>query len=386
MRRRTVVRRLGAATAVGLAGCLTRDDDESPNGPEPDPDDPDDEGTLRVVTYGSMVTGTNPAGPWLAEAFEDANPDAAIEWLVPESGLEHSLQRGERGAAIDADVCLGFSVGDLARIDERVGDGGLLKELDPDRIGGLDRVREAFGFGDPHGRALPVDAGYVGLVYDETEISPPETLPELLEGEYADELLAQHPRYSLPGQAFFLWTVATGAIDDTPTSYWGDLVDNGIRVHRSWQGAYEGAYLEEERPLVVSYSTDPVFGATEAEDPSRHRVSFPDDEGYALPEGVGIFRETEVPGLAYSFLEFLLTEDVQTELARRNLQFPAVEDVEVGPGFDDLAREPSDPVSLEYSDLRGTLEEWLTTWDDQFGDELVETPPPHRPENDDGSA
>lgn len=371
MRRRTVVRRvggLGGVTAVGLAGCLTRENDDPPNGPdEPDPDDPEHEGTLRIVTYRSMVTGTDPAGPWLTEAFEEEYPDAKLEWVVPESGLEHYLQRGERDAAIDADVCLGVTVGDLARIDERVGEGGLLRGLDDIGIDGVDSIRDEFAFDDPHQRLLPYDAGYVSLVYDGTTIEAPETFAELLEAEYADTLLAQHPRYSMPGQAFLLWSIATDGPDDA-MDYWDGLVDNGVQLHRSWSDAYEGSYLAAERPLIVSYSTDPVFGHAVADEPDRHQVAFLEDEGYALPEGAGIFEATTAPDLATAFLEFLLTEQVQAELARRNVQFPAVEGVDVGPGFDARAREPSEPVTIEYSDLRGAVGDWLTSWTDRFGD------------------
>lgn len=372
MQRRTVVRTLGGVAttgAAGLAGCLLPDDDTNGPDDDPEPDEPNHDETLRIVTYRSMVGGPNPAGPWLAEAFEERYPDAELEWVVPEAGSEHYVQRGEHGGEIDADVWLGVTVGDLARIDDRVGEGALLRELNLDRIDGADRVRDELAFEDPHGRALAYDAGYVSLVYDETELEAPGSFDELRD-EYADALLAQHPIYSMPGQAMLLWTIETGGPDDA-MGYWEELVANGVELHDSWTGAYD-AYLDGERPLVVSYSTDPVFAAAAEYDPQRHRVAFLDDEGYVLPEGIGIFQAATAVDLAYEFLEFLLSSAVQAELARRNVQFPAVAGVDLDPAFD-IAREPQTPVAMSYTELRNNATEWLTEWADRFDEGPGET-------------
>ncbi|WP_436346281.1 thiamine ABC transporter substrate-binding protein [Natronorubrum sp. FCH18a] len=375
MKRRTVVRTIGigTATAVGVAGCLTRDgDDDPPNGGEdgdPEPDEPDHEGTLRIATYRSMVAGPNPAAPRLEETFEEAYPDADLEWVVPNSGLEHYIRRGEYEAEIDVDVCFGFTVGDLAQIDDRIGEGRLLRELNLDRIDGTDRIRDELDLEDPHGRALPYDTGYVSLVYDETELGAPESFADLLGSTYENALLAQHPVTSIPGQAFLLWTIET-ADAETAFDYWEELVANGVRVHDSWSNAYRGAYMDGQRPMVVSYSTDPVFAAAEGYERDRHRVAFPNDEGYALSEGMGIFEEADEPDLAYAFLEHVLAVDSQHELARRNVQFPAVEDAGPSPEFSEVARQPAEPVTTSYTELRGTLGEWLEDWTGRFDDPL----------------
>ena len=365
MNRRTVVRTIGGASGgvlAGTAGCLTRDDEDEPDeeDDDPEPDEPEYDETLRIVTYRSMVTGTDPAGPWLAETFEEAYPDADLEWIVPNAGIEHYVRRGVHDAEIDADVCLGFTVGDLARIDDRVGEGGLFRELNHERIGGIERVREELAFGDPHGRAVAYDAGYVCLVYDERVVDEPGTFADLITDEYADALLVQHPVFSMPGQAFLLWTIEAGGPDDA-LAYWNDLTANGVRITDSWRSAYDD-YTNEERPMVVSYSTDPAFATAQNHDLARHRVAFPNDEGYALPEGMGVFEDATAVDLAYAFLEFVLSQETQIELAERNVQFPAVDDVDLPMAFDGPAREPPEPVATDYTDLRGSVGEWLADW------------------------
>ncbi|ELY46052.1 thiamine ABC transporter substrate-binding protein [Natronorubrum sulfidifaciens] len=377
MKRRTVVRTIGTASAgaaAGFAGCLTRDgDDEPPNGSDegdPEPDEPDFDGTLRIATYRSMVTGPNPAGPWLEEAFLEVYPDAELEWVVPTGGVDHYIRRGTYDGAIDVDVLFGFTVGDLARIDDRIGEGGLLRELNLDRVEGSERIRDGLELGDPHGRGLVYDTGYVSLVYDETVVDAPETFDDVLESADTETLLAQYPTHSMPGQAFLLWTIETMGESDA-FDYWTALVDAGVEVRNSWSESYYDGYLEESRPLIVSYSSDPVFAATDGRDPDRHRVAFPNEEGYALPEGMGIFEASTELDLAYAFLEFVLSSEVQVELARRNVQFPAIGDA-TGPRplFEEEARHPPEPVTTSYTELRGQLEAWLTTWDEQFGSTL----------------
>ncbi|ELY50348.1 thiamine ABC transporter substrate-binding protein [Natronorubrum bangense] len=372
MDRRTVVRTVGTAgvsAVASLAGCLTRNgDDEPPNGPEdgdPEPDEPAYDGTLRIATYRSMVTGPNPAGPWLEEAFLETYPDADLEWVVPERGVEHYVRRGEYGAEIDVDVLLGFTVGDLARIDDSPGEGALLRELNLDRIDRSERLRDELEWGDPHNRALAYDTGYVSLVYDETVVDAPETFDDLLEPASAETLLVQHPTHSMPGQAFLLWTIDAMGVENA-LEYWEELVANGVEIRDSWSDAYYNAYLDEHRPMVVSYSTDPVFAAVEERDPERHQVAFLNEQGYAVPEGMGIFDATMESDLAYAFLEFLLSDAVQPELARRNVQFPAVDDVGPRPLFEEAAREPPASVATSYTELRGQIDEWLTGWTDRF--------------------
>ena len=387
MNRRTVVRTIGGGTVAGLAGCMTRDeddDDDPPDDPveaDPEPDEPDHEGALQVVTYRSMVMGPNPAGPWLKDRFEEAYPEATLEWVVPDAGVEHYITRGEYEAEINADVCLGFSVGDLARIDERIGSGGLFRRLNRDRIEGVDRIREELEFEDPHGRALPYDAGYVSLVYDERAVAEPETFADLLESEYADALLAHHPVTSLPGQAFLLWAIETGGPDEA-MDYWENLADNGVRVHETWSDAYYGSYLNGDRPLIVSYSTDPLFATTEGHPPERHRIAFLDDEGYALPEGMGIFQAATEPDLAYAFLELVLSSEVQLALARRNVQFPAVGDIGLNRDITEGIRRPPTPVSLSYTELQGMITEWLETWTERFDERLFDDGDRHEDESD----
>ena len=346
MDRRSVLRR-GGAGVVGLAafgGCL---------GGSADTDR-----TLTVATYASF-TGEGTAGNWLKSAFE-SETDATVEFRTAENGLNEFIQRRSQDAAIDADLFVGLNTGELVRADEQLDESlfaAAAKEVD-----GADRVNSDLDF-DPDGRVIPYDTGYISLVYDEDEVDEPETFDTLLEPAYQDGLIAQNAQQSDPGRAFLLWTIneygPEGYLD-----YWSELVDNGVRILSDWEPAYN-AYQNEEAPMVVSYSTDQVFYHGEDVDTSRHQVGFLNDQGYANPEGMARFVDSDSPELAREFMSFMLSEEAQAEIAVRNVQFPAVEGVEPGGEFGEYALEPPEAVTFSYDELAGNVGGWIDDWAQQ---------------------
>ncbi|AEH36064.1 thiamine ABC transporter substrate-binding protein [Halopiger xanaduensis] len=367
MRRRTLVRGVGAGTGAaltGLAGCLTRDAEEDG---QDDGGEELDNSALRIATYTSMVTGERPAGRWLEEAFLEERPDAELDWRVPEAGIEHFIRRGEIDADPGADVYLGLTLGELVRVDEALGGGSeLFESLERDRLDRVGRLRDELTVDDPGGRVLPFDTGYLSLVYDERDLEsgPPDSFDGLLESEYERALLAQDPRSSDPGLAFLLWTIAAAG-EDGYREYWRALRDNGLRLAGSWTDAYRNRYLEGEGSMVVSYSTDRV-GAAAAERPlALHQVAMLEDAGYRNTEFAAVFADGARKELAYEFLDFLLSSTAQAEIAARNVQFPAVADasVDLESSFADRAREPERTVTMTYDDLRGSLGDWLSEWE-----------------------
>ncbi|AXR76365.1 thiamine ABC transporter substrate-binding protein [Natrarchaeobaculum sulfurireducens] len=375
MRRRTFVRTGAAAAGIGVAGCVMPATDDEPDDDlevdEPENDEQnggsDDDGTLRIATYSSMVTGETPAGEWLTETFEAQFPDAELEWTVPESGIDHYVQRARLGAEIDADIYLGLPVDGLVLADVEP-EVSLFETLDRSKLERESRIRDSIAFDDPDGRIVPFGVGYVAPVYDGETLSAPETLDDLLDERYENALLVQNPRYSTPGRAFLLWTIAT--YGDDYLEYWEGLLENGLEVHPSWTSAYRDSYLEGVRSMVVSYTTDQVAATVAERDLERHQVATPDGEAYRSVEGMAIFEETEKPDLAYEFLDFVLSREVQGELATRNVQFPAVEQEYVGveEAFVDYAIEPDEPVTVAYDDIADDLETWIDAWESEIGD------------------
>jgi thiamine transport system substrate-binding protein len=344
MRRRTFLTGTASAAALtGLAGCFGGGSDTL-------------DGTLAVATYSSF-TGEGTAGNWLKSAFESEYSDATVEFQTPENGLNQFIQRKAEGAPIDADLFVGLNTGELVRADEQL-DSQLFAQTSG-QVAGSDTVKPELNF-DPDGRVIPYDTGYISLVYDEGEVSSPETFDALLEPAYEDALIAQNAQQSDPGRAFLLWTIHEMGPDGY-LDYWQGLVDNGVQILSDWQPAYQ-AYQNEEAPMVVSYSTDQVYYNGPDVDMSRHQVGFLNDQGYANPEGMAQFADADNPELARSFMEFVLTSEAQAEIATRNVQFPAVEGVDPGGDFGEYALEPPEPVTYSYDELSGNVTGWVEEW------------------------
>ncbi|QLD89719.1 thiamine ABC transporter substrate-binding protein [Natronomonas salina] len=343
MRRRAFLASAGA-TIAATAGCLG--DSGGGNGGD---------GVVTVATYESMVDGSDPAGPWLKDAFESEH-DAEVEFTVPDSGVNQYIQRAREGADVEADCYVGLNVDELIRVDDELDD-PLFDTLDGD-LEGSDRILDELRF-DPDGRVLPYDTGYISLVYDESEVEP-QTFADLTAEENRGDLIAQNAQNSDPGRAFLLWTIKEFGPDGY-LDYWQDLEDNDVRILGSWNDAYN-AYTAGEAPMVVSYSTDQVFASQETDDLTRHQVGFLNDQGYANPEGMARFADAGDPEATADFMEFVLTPEAQGEIAMRNVQFPAVDDAELDDEFEQYAHVPPEPVTFTYEELAGNLDGWVEDW------------------------
>ncbi|SFF75515.1 thiamine transport system substrate-binding protein [Halopelagius inordinatus] len=377
MKRRTFLRAAGVGGVAGLAGCSgdgggTGGTETTTGGTEPAEttgtttgEAGGGESDLVVATYGAFVDAPSSSpGAWLKERFE-SETDATIRYETPESGVNHYIERAMRGADIEADLYVGLDVNMLIRLDEKL-DGPLFTAAD-----GLDRrgdVKESLEF-DPQGRAVPYDTGYISLVYDETQgedgdFVAPETFDGLLREEFSGDLLTQNPTSSATGQAFLLHTVKAKG-EDGYLDYWNELKQNDVRVVGDWESSY-AAYSNGEAPMVVSYSTDQVYAEESGEDLSKHQVRFLNDQGYANPEGMALFDGTDRSELARRFMDFVLRPEVQSEIAVRNVQFPATTTAELPEEFAQYAKEPPEAVTFSYDRLKGNLSEWTDAWARQF--------------------
>ena len=332
-----------SATAL-LAGCLTGGGDGG-------------DGNEVEVLHGWTGGDGADAASALFSAFEEEHSDVTVEFETPENGLNQFIQRKSEGVPIDADLYVGLNTGELVRADEQL-DSDLFAAT-TDQVDGADGVKDGLQF-DPDGRVIPYDTGYISLVYDEDEVDAPTTFDSLLEPAYEDALIAQNAQQSDPGRAFLLWTIYNEGADGY-LDYWQGLLDNGVQILSDWEPAYQ-AYTDGEAPMVVSYSTDQVYYHGEGVDMSRHQVGFPNDQGYANPEGMAQFADSDNAELAREFMSFVLSEAAQAEIAVRNVQFPSVEGVEPGGDFGEYALEPPEPVTFTYEELSGNVSGWIDEW------------------------
>ena len=378
MKRRTFVKSGAVGTLVGLAGCVgsegadqetttTEDATTTDATTEPETTTSDSEetteaslsGTLTVATYSSFVDAPSSSpGPWLKETFEKRHPDVTVEWATPENELNYYVQRRAQNVDIEADLFVGVNTDHLIRIDDKLG-GKSLFEPTADALDNYGHVKEDLKF-DPQQRAIPYDTGYISLVYDGNEVEAPGTFDALLNDEYEGDLIVENAQTAATGRAFLLWSIHVKG-EDGYLDYWRKLKDNDVKILGSWDDAYT-AWENGEAPMVVSYSTDQVYANRYDQDMSKHQVGFLNDQGYANPEGMAKFAGTDEPELAEAFMDFVLSADAQGEIAMRNVQFPATDWANVSAEFEKYAKEPANPVTFTYDELKGNVDEWVDSW------------------------
>ncbi|WP_137286490.1 thiamine ABC transporter substrate-binding protein [Halorussus salinisoli] len=372
MRRRDFLKHGTTATLIGLAGCTGGESGrETTTGGETETTtegtaaaetttEESLSGTLKVATYSSFVDAPSSSpGPWVKEEFEKRHPDVTVEWQTPENELNYYIQRASQGVDIDTDVYVGLNVDHLIRIDEKLGETQLFTRT-ADELSNYGHVEDGLKF-DPESRAIPYDTGYISLVYDENEIEQaPETFDDLLADRYAGDLIVQNAKTAATGRAFLLWTIYNRG-EDQYLDYWKKLKNNDVKILGSWSDAYT-AYENGEAPMVVSYSTDQVYANRQDKDMSKHQVGFLDGQGYANPEGMAKFANTDVPELAEAFMDFLLSKQAQQKIAQLNVQFPATDWAPLSEEFEKYAKIPENPVTFTYEELQGNVDSWVDSW------------------------
>jgi len=356
VKRRHYLRAAGATAAVALAGCAGDGEETTATGGTASGTQ-----TLTVATYPSYVDGDESPGAWLKRKFEAEHDGVTVEWTTPSSGssnVTEYVQRKRQGAAIDADVYLGLNTDELVLIDREL-DAPLFAAIG-DGLSHAGDVTEGLMV-DPEGRAVPYDTGYITPVVDATTLDAvPETFDDLLESRYRGDLLTENAQSSDTGKAFLLHTIHEKGSDGY-LDYWRDLLDNDVRVLDTWQAAYN-AYTAGEAPMVVSYSNDQVYAANEGRDLDAYEVVFLNDEGYANPESMAVFADSDVPDLARSFVDFVLSPAAQNVVPQRNYQFPATTTGSLSGTYAEYAKTPPTPVTLTYDDLAGHVSEWVEQW------------------------
>ena len=368
--RRKFVATVGSAAALGLAGCVettdTGDDTTAATTTESSDGTTTTTGgttatesgeppQLRMGTSESYVGAVSTsAGGWVEEAFESEHK-VEFDWVVRDNELNDFIRRKQQGVDLGADGYVGVTPTGLVRADREL-DESLFAGFDTDGVDNTEDVVDAYWF-DPQRRILPTGASYVCIVYDENVVPEPETLSDLTSEEFSDGLLLPNPQDTVTGLSFLLWTVHEFG-EDGYLDYWDRLVDNGLQTTGSWNAAYS-AYSGEEAPMVMSYSTDQVY-ASQAEDTdmSRHRIGFPNNQGYAYVSGTAKFAGTEHGGLVDDFTSFMLAADTQRNVAEKNVGIPTVGDASLPADLQQYVHVPENPIQYGYDTLRDNADEW----------------------------
>ena len=183
---------------------------------------------------------------------------------------------------------------------------------------------------DPQNRLIPYDYGSFAFVYDtQANIELPTCLMDLTKDEYKDKVILIDPRTSSVGTGLLMWTY--NALGDDWIQWWKTMSKNALTTASGWSSGY-GLFTEGEAPLVISYTTSPVYHVM-WEDTTRYQALLFTDGHEATIEAAGIVRGTKHREEARAFIDFLLTA-AQIDLANANSMYPVNGSIELPAAYD----------------------------------------------------
>lgn len=234
----------------------------------------------------------------------------------------------------------------------------------------LDVVPEHLIFDSTH-HVIPFDYGNIAIVYnkqyfEEENLSVPTSFRDLLKSEYKDTLIVEDPRTSSTGVAFLLWTIAVYGDDGNYTyeDYWDDLERTIYHTTSGWDTAYE-MYTNGEAPMVVSYAADPAYSVYYYNDTSSGAVIM-EEGGFAQIEGMGIVKDAPHRKVAEKYMEYILSEDFQREIALNNWMYPVNQHVELPEVYEHAVTTDTN-LTIDTQDLTDNYDDWIEGWIEVMG-------------------
>lgn len=317
--------------------------------------------TVRLLTHDSFALSED-----LILAFES---DTGIDLEIIPGGDAGSVTAGAilAAGAPTADVIFGVD----NTLVHRAADEGVFAEYTSPELA---QVIPALRQDTSAGLVTPIDYGDVCVNIDtqwfsERSLTPPVSIDQLTDPQYADLLVVQDPATSSPGVAFLMATVSR--YGESWPAYWEELRTNGVRVAGSWTDAYYSDFSVSggERPLVVSYASSPpaelVFAEPPVPDTPRSAAMI--DGCFRQVEYAGILAGTPNRAGAEAVIDWLLSEPVQADIPLTMFVFPSREGVTLPEVFTSFAGEVTDPETLPADYLAANTSQIVETWSTTMG-------------------
>jgi thiamine transport system substrate-binding protein len=196
---------------------------------------------------------------------------------------------------------------------------------------------------------FPYDYGVLSLIGDEQALSEkPHSLNDLVKAKWKKKFILEDPRMSTPGLEFVLFTAEV--LGERFEAFWQMMSSQWLAMPEGWDAAY-GLFLKGEAPLVWSYTTSQAYH----EENGSHRykaILFDEGQPVQIESAMLIknsFASSEQKKLAMDFLEYLLSETVQSKIAKTNWMLPIRKNTAIPKNFQDLPQ-PKKLFILKGSD------------------------------------
>ena len=305
---------------------------------------------LVVYAYDAFCGDWGP-GPAIVEEFEKQH-GIKVNLVSAGDAVEMMTKVISEADNPWADVVIGIT-DDMA---QKVYDANVLERYESAALSDI----PAFLHFDPSYRLLPFDYGNFAFGVDTERMKAenvPTSLASLVDPKHKNKVSLIDPRTSSVGLGLLLWTIEVFGEKEYLT-WWKAMKENALTITDGWSSAY-GLFTEGEAPLVLSYSTSPVYHVT-YEDTTRYQTVLFSEGHSTTIEGAGILSSSKQKGIAQKFVDYLLTE-AQLTIALANSMYPVNSKTELPAAFD-YAPKPQKSLSMDTKMLAKNLDRWLTEW------------------------
>jgi thiamine transport system substrate-binding protein len=313
--------------------------------------------TLVVYTYSSFASYG--AADAVAKVFK-AQTSQEIQFVATDDSramLAKLITERDATGQPPADVFVGVEINDLSTANAH----DVFVPLTANDVPNLANVPKEIQF-DPSGKLIPYEHGFITLIYDSTKLGAdqvPQTFNGLIDPKFAKKLIVEDPRTSSPGLSFLLWTISQFG-DPGYLNYWKQLMPNILTIPPSWDAAFD-LFSKGEAPLMVSFSTDHAYDVI-VNQSNRVQVLTLNGEGYRTIFGMGLVKGAKHADLAKTFLNIMLSPEVQSQLPEMEWMIPANINATARVLWWQNLTVPSKPVLLPFDQVSSNLSRWINQW------------------------
>lgn len=298
----------------------------------------------------------------LIKAFEEQyNINVTVKKFESAQDAYNAVVNEKELGKKTADVLIGITPSLAADGKAR----GLFEKISID----LSKVNnKAISILDPEGYVIPIDYSYLAIIVDTDRIDVDKiSLEDFASSpELASKFIVINPTTSGTGLEFLLWQYAyyEYVLHQNWTTWWESILDKAY-VAPSWSEAFDIFFGDENRPIMVSYATDPAYSYYFYQSTnlkafvSEHNGNY---YGWMYVEGVAVIKGTENIDAAKLFVEYLLSEEFQKEIPLNNWMYPVIQ-VDLPEAYD-YALDVSNVIPLNDMipiETLDSLKEYLTT-------------------------
>lgn len=303
-----------------------------------------EEEKAEVVVYAyKSFTGEWGAGLKIAKKFEEAT-GCPVRFITCKDAGEILHRLENKSDSLKADVVLGIDNYLLPKMLKA----DVLSSYKPKRYEEID----ASLLMNENALMTPFDFGYFAFMYNtESDVPPPTSLKDLSLPRYKNQLVIMDPQTSTPGLGTLLWIYATHKEDYVDV--WKSICGNVLSMPTSWSQGY-ALFKSGEVPLAISYTTSLAAHVLYDETDKLQPLIFEDGHICQI-EGMGLLKDSPNEKNAKAFLDFMLSDEAQSELAETQFMFPVMKSVQLPASFSTVPS-PTRVLDVKVDEDDGDIE------------------------------